>query len=282
MDMIDCNPLEFWRGTLARGHLHERYRNFSQLAVAVLSARRTVRCFAATVCVGEQDAAWMARIGGRRTVHVVPNGVVLPPEDGLIGQAEHPTLSFTGTLDYPPNVDAVHYTVAEIWPRVRQAIPDARLVIAGRNPTPNITALRNRSGIEIAADVPEMVSVLCRSWVSIAAMRTGVGIKNKVLEAWACARPTVMTPVATNGLTLPPGHEALVCSTPTALADAVVALFNDGARRQNLGLAAREHVRRHATWAAAVHQVDRLLQNAVASAKVDLPQARDIGRQTGG
>ena len=75
---IDCNPLEFWRGFVSYRDLRQRYRALREIAVATRYARRTVRSYAATVCVGEADARWLRRIGGRDTVHVVPNGVDIP------------------------------------------------------------------------------------------------------------------------------------------------------------------------------------------------------------
>jgi glycosyltransferase involved in cell wall biosynthesis len=266
MDMIDCNPLEFWRGAWSApgvgGSLRERARNLSEVGVAALYARRTVRSFAATLCVGGQDAAWMARIGGRGSVHVVPNGVALPDAAGIPAEAERPTLSFTGTLDYAPNVDAVRFAARRIWPRVLREVSEARFVIAGRRPVGEIAALDGRDGIAVETEVPEMAAVLGRCWVSLAPMRTGVGIKNKVLEAWACGRPVVMTPLATNGLVLPPGHAGLVSAGAAGLAAAAVALLRDEAGRRRLGLAAREHVARHCGWAAAAARVDELLRSA--------------------
>jgi glycosyltransferase involved in cell wall biosynthesis len=262
LDMIDCNPLEFWRGALAARGVREAWHNLGQIPVATLAARRAVRSFAATVCVGERDAAWMARVGGRR-VHVVPNGVQVPDEAALAAEDARPTLGFTGTLDYAPNIDAVLHAATGIWPRIRREIADARFLVAGRNPVPEIAALHGNDGIEVLADLPDLVPVLGRCWACIAPMRSGVGIKNKVLESWACARPVAMTPLATNGLTLPAGHAALVAAGADALAGRVVALFRDGARRRRLGLAAREHVLRHGSWSAAADRIDQLLRDAV-------------------
>lgn len=261
MDMIDCNPLEFWRGTLVGGP-RERWRNLSQLPVATLSARRAVRRFAATTCVGERDAAWLSRLGGRGRVHVVPNGVEVPDAALVPAEAAQPTLGFTGTLDYAPNIDAVLHAATAIWPRIRSAVPGARFVVAGRNPVAEVAALHGRDGIEVAADVAAMVPVLGRCWATLAPMRSGTGIKNKVLESWACARPVVMTPLATNGLVLPAGHGALVGASPDVLVAAVIALFEDAPMRHHLGASARAHVRRHAGWSAAADRVDRLLRDA--------------------
>ena len=130
LDMIDCNPLEFGRAAWAGGG-RDRAWNLREAVIAAVHARRAVRGFEATVCVGKADASWMSRLGGR-AVAMVPNGVALPSA----AVPEHPcaTVVFAGTLDYPPNVDAVAFIVAEIWPRIRAAVPGARWVIAGRRP----------------------------------------------------------------------------------------------------------------------------------------------------
>ena len=69
MDMIDCNPLEFWRtatGNPGAGPgWRVRARALRELPASLRWARRAVQGFAATVCVGTDDAAWMARVGGR-------------------------------------------------------------------------------------------------------------------------------------------------------------------------------------------------------------------------
>jgi glycosyltransferase involved in cell wall biosynthesis len=180
----------------------------------------------------------------------------------LAAEDAAPTVVFLGSLGYAPNVDAALVAAEAIWPRVAAAVPEARLVIAGRAPVPEVAALAARPGIAVAADVPDIVPVLSRAWVSIAPMRIGVGIKNKVLEAWACARPVVMTPLATNGLVLPPGHEALVRRDAAGLAEAVVGLLRDQGARRAAGAAARALVRERFGWAGAAGRIDALLRAA--------------------
>ena len=260
VDVIDCNPLEFWRGVLGYRELRQRYRALREMPVATWFARRTVRSYAATVCVGEADARWLRRIGSRDTVHVVPNGVDSPALESVPAEADVPTLSFTGALDYQPNIEAVLFAADAIWPRIHAAMPEARFVVAGRHPVPAVRALSGTANVEVAANVPDMVEVLGRSWVSIAPMRSGVGIKNKVLEAWACARPVVMSELATNGLIVPPDHASLVCRGADAMADAVLRLFSSARERERLGQCARENVRQNFTWGQVTSHLDALLQ----------------------
>ena len=258
VDIIDCNPLEFWRGFLSYRDLRQRYRAFREIMVATQYARRMVQSYAGTVCVGEADARWLQRIGGRNTVHVIPNGVEIPQH--VPDEASRPTLCFTGALDYQPNIEAVVFAAERIWPRIVAAKPDARFVIAGREPAPAIRSLRG-SNIEIVPNVPDMTQVLGQSWVATAPMRSGVGIKNKVLEAWACGRPVVMSRVATNGLIVPPDHASLVGADANAMADAVLRLFNDAEERQRLGASARDNVERNFTWEGTAARLDAILQS---------------------
>jgi glycosyltransferase involved in cell wall biosynthesis len=270
VDLIDCNALEFWREALTSRGLRLRLYNVRQLAISVVYAHRTFRSFAATVCIADTDAAWLRWFGGGGSVHVIPNGVAVPAEDPA--PAELPVVSFTGSLDYHPNIDAALYAASQIWPRVRAAVPDAILLIAGRNPVAEIRALAGEPGIVVEADVPEMGAVLARSRACLAPMRAGSGLKNKVLEAWASARPVVMTPIATNGLILPPGHAALVHKGAAALAAAAVALLGKPGEADRLGAAARQHVRQHYTWQKQGERLSSLLWECLQRPRCDRPR----------
>ncbi len=192
----------------------------------------------------------------------MPNGVDIPSSASITAEAAEPTLSFTGALDYQPNVEAVRFAANAIWPRIHKAVPEARFVIAGRNPAPEVRALAGHANIEIAPDVPDMLSILGRSWVSIAPMRSGVGIKNKVLEAWASARPVVLSRLATNGLIVPADDAHLIATRADAMARSVVALFKDADQRRRLGQSARANVQTYFTWAGAAARVDALLRQS--------------------
>jgi len=256
LDMIDCNPLEFSRAAWA-GFGRERVWNVREAVLAAVHARRAVRGFGATVCVGGADAAWMARLGGR-TVHAVPNGVALPGRH--VPEGARATVIFVGTLDYAPNVDAVAFMASDIWPRIRAVVPGARWVIAGRRPVAAVRALDGRSGVEVRADVADMAAELQAAWVAVAPMRIGVGLKNKVLEAWACARPVVLTPLTMNGLALPRGYAGLVQASAAGMADEVAALLRDSLARGRLGRAAQDMVARDFTWGGAGDRLDALLR----------------------
>jgi len=224
--------------------------------------RSVVRALRATAVVGEDDATFLRLLSGRPDVHVIPNGVALGALPAATDESPVPVVVFSGVLGYPPNVAAVRFFATEVWSMVLQAVPGARFVIAGRNPGPGVAELAKRPGIEVHANVPDMQRTLREAWVAVAPMRSGAGIKNKVLEAWAAGKPVVMTSLAGNGLRLDMDARALVADEPAAIAALVVRLLRDEEERCRLGaagyaLAAREH-----SWGDAARRLSRLLAMA--------------------
>jgi len=204
----------------------------------------------------------LRRLSGRDTVRVVPNGVVTASLRDGIEEAHVPTVLFTGVLDYCPNMHAARYFAEEIWPAVRAAVPQAEFVIAGRRPSASVRALAILPGVQLMADVPDLRPVMRRAWVAVAPMLCGTGIKNKVLEAWAAAKPVVMTGRATSGLRLDGNAAGLVANDPRRIAGLVIQLLGDRERRGRLGAAGYRLVARWHTWAGAADQVSALLDAA--------------------
>ena len=63
--------------------------------------------------------------------------------------------------------------------------------------------------------------------LTVAPLRYGAGVKGKVLDSFASGVPCVMTPVAAEGLELPPALRALVGADAAALAAHILRLHGD-------------------------------------------------------
>lgn len=260
-DRIDCATLSNWGHAHARSGWLDRCRALQAATQAAFYERRVVRSVAATIVVGDRDAAVLRRISGRDSVHVVPNGVTLPALDDLHREGPAPTVIFTGVMSFEPNIAAARFFADAIWPLVLKAVPNARFVVAGRHPAAEIRRLAERPGIEIAPDVEAMEHVLQDAWVAVAPMRSGAGIKNKVLEAWSCGRPVVMSALATNGLSLDDACRTLVADDPARFAAEVIRLLGDPAERRRLGRAGFAIAAAHHTWAQSADAISRLLES---------------------
>ena len=163
---------------------------------------------------------------------------------------------FTGTMDYPPNVDAVVWFAQTILPRIRQTAPTAQFHIVGSSPAPEVQALA-AEGVAITGRVPDVRPYLAHATAAVAPMRIARGIQNKVMEAMAMARPVVVTPDALLGIDTVPGQEVLLADGAEAFAAAcLLAASPDSAA---IGAAARRRVLSDYVWAQRLRGFDALL-----------------------
>jgi glycosyltransferase involved in cell wall biosynthesis len=226
--------------------------------------------FARVVMVTEQDAALVRELDASLTPAVIPNGVDpvnFVPLDDRDGEPGH--LVFTGALGYPPNVAAARLLAEEILPRVRAAVPHARLSIVGRAPGAEVWRLARLEGVQVVADVPDIRPWLWRGQVYVCPMVNGTGIKNKLLEALACGRPAVATSLACQGMHVHSDQQLLIAEGKQELAAAVVRLLGDANVRSRLGAAARAYVLEYHSWASVAAAYEQVYQEAVSAGPPD-------------
>ncbi|MGH7155634.1 MAG: glycosyltransferase, partial [Acetobacteraceae bacterium] len=108
---------------------------------------------------------------------------------------------FVGGFAHPPNVDAARWLVRSIMPLVGDVTPDCRLALIGSRPTAEVRALAGGS-VAVVADVTdsELRRRYLASRVVVAPLRSGAGVKLKVVEALRDGVPLVTTPVGAQGL----------------------------------------------------------------------------------
>lgn len=154
---------------------------------------------------------------------------------------------FSGSMLYPPNVQAVLWFVDKVWPAVRAAVPDATFVIQGRDPAASVRRLDGHDGIRVTGTVPD-VGVLIRSaQVCVNPMLAAGGMQNKLLEYMACAKAVVASTVANEGIRAP-SETVVIADHPDEFASAVVGLLGDPDSAGALGAAARRYVVSEWTW----------------------------------
>jgi polysaccharide biosynthesis protein PslH len=177
-------------------------------------------------------------------VRVDPFGLVLPPPADPAREAPG-TILFVGAFHHPPNRDAATWLAREILPAVLARHPGARLRIVGSGPTPDVRALAGPN-VEVVADAPSVMPHLEEAAVVMAPVRTGGGMRMKVLQAMAAGKAVVTTPRGTEGYT-GFGEELplAVGESEGEIAAATAALLADDERRRDLGEKAREFAERH-------------------------------------
>lgn len=199
------------------------------------------------VC-NEQDRAEISRDYGCPAVAVVPNAVRMPETQPGVRAAGPFTLLFIGTMNYEPNEDAAVFFCAEVLPVLRQrATRPFQVVIAGRRPTPRVTALASSPEVLVTGEVAEVADCYQGAHVVIVPLRAGGGTRIKILEACSYRRPVVSTVIGAEGLKVSPGRELLVADSAEQFAEHCLFLMKEPEEARRLADRGFDWVQAHHT-----------------------------------
>jgi glycosyltransferase involved in cell wall biosynthesis len=219
-------------------------------------------------CRGDAEAiaARAPDLAGR--VRVNPYGMELPA--AADPAAERPdTVLFTGTFAHLPNRDAARWLATEIMPAVRARRPEARLRLVGSAPPREVLDLRG-PGVEVIADAPSLAPHLEAAALVIAPVRSGGGMRIKVLEAMAAGKAVVTTPLGAEGFdVLDPAPPLAIADGAEPIAAATSELLADPAKRSDLGRDAREFAARWHTPDAWAKRLEAVYEEAGGSTRGD-------------
>lgn len=228
--------------------------------------------FDASIFVSEAEAALFRRQVPQAAARVLAlaNGVdtdYFRPDGGFPNPypADVLPLVFTGAMDYWANVDAVRWFCHEVWPGLLAAFPRAVFHIVGARPSAAVMALGRLPGVVVTGAVPDVRPYLAHGRIALAPLRIARGIQNKVLEAMAMARPTVVSPQALEGIEARPGDELLVAHTAAEFLAHCRALLEDPGRAARLGERARRRVVADYGWDARLTGLDAFLEGTGAT-----------------
>lgn len=197
--------------------------------VAIRLAKRTFIC-------SELDRDYLYRQWNLSGITVVQNAVAIPSTQPI---TPNPNLLFLGSYCYLPNVNAANFLIEQVWLRIYQSMPEAKLIIAGREPERIRSYIKDVPGVEFTGFVEDLDTLYQRSRVVCCPIFSGGGTRIKMVEAAAYGKPIVATRIGVEGLEMSDGQEFLLRNNPIEFAEACLELLRNNVLCEKLGSAAR-------------------------------------------
>jgi sugar transferase (PEP-CTERM/EpsH1 system associated) len=229
------------------------FYNYLQVLDREVSLSRKVD---AAICVTEPDRMELLRYCTEAPVHVVNTGVDLEYFKPGAEAKRSNRMIFVGAFQHEPNIDAMTYFCRQVLPRIRKEMAEAELIIVGSNPPDTVRALEKIHGVQVTGAVPDIRPFMQEAAVYVVPLRLGVGIRGKILEAWAMALPVVATSVAGAGLRHTHGENLLIADSAGEFANCTLRLLKDPALQTSMGAAGRRTAEEFYGWDALAAQLD--------------------------
>ncbi|MGA2114040.1 MAG: glycosyltransferase family 4 protein [Bryobacteraceae bacterium] len=221
--------------------------------------------------VSEEDRRAAIAEGARPSaVFAVPNGVDIarfvprrePPASPLDAA---PEILYVGSFRHLPNILGFENLRRGVMPLVWQRFPEARLrVVAGPEhesfwkrfaPAGALAGLDPR--IRVHGFVSDLRPLYAEATAAAIPLAVSAGTNIKVLEAMACGKAIVTTPVGCAGLGLTDGREALIRTGPAEFAAGLCEVLASPSLRERLAGAARDTAERRYSWSAIATEAER-------------------------
>lgn len=251
-------------------HLAQRYwrtqtglrRVYARLLAARLRRYESAACAAMDRCLAitAADAARLRDLSPRARVVVIPAGVDVEAFRPSV-QAEQPaTIVFLGSMDWPPNADAVIWFHQEVLPAIQRAVPAVQFYVVGKDPPLAIRRLAEDGAVHVTGFVGDVRDYLARAAVFVVPLRVGGGMRLKLLQALAMAKPAVSTTIGAEGIAVAHGQHILLADSTAAFAQCVIDLLGDRSLRARLGENGRRLVEERYSWEAATDLLEATYQ----------------------
>lgn len=259
----DSVSMQFYRNAQREPNGFKKAYIYSQSRKAKGLEKKMIPRFTKTVVVSEVDREWIRRFLPEAQIPVIPGGVDGDRFRPRPVEEDFPSVIFRGVMNFIPNSDAVLYFHKEIMPLVKKEFPDLKFYVVGKFPPPGIQALHDGKSVIVTGLVPDIQEYMAKATVNISPMRSGSGMKNKILEAWAMERAVVATSLSCDGIDISDAKDILVADSPQKFADSVIRLLKDPGLRVRLGKAGREKAMARYSWSYVAGLFEKVYQEMV-------------------
>lgn len=198
------------------------------------------------IAMSPEDAERLRRFRPDLAVSVSPVGVDCTEFRPSPARGTPTTdLLFVGNFGHPPNADAARFLVRDALPHMARSVT---LRIVGRDAERVVGGLGQHGRVEVLGSVADLRPHLASARVIVAPVRFGTGMRGKVLEALAMARPLVTTRIGAEGLGAESWKHLAIADGAVDFAGAAQRLLDDPALAVRLGNAGRQLVCANFDW----------------------------------
>lgn len=201
------------------------------------------RSYDLTVYPSSAEAALVNEAMGDLCAVALPIYTMNDEEEISEPESESPSYVFVGSSGHAPNRAAVEVLISDIWPRVRASHP-ADLHIVGDWSLDSGIARELSVHVHPWLNEANLNTLVSRSWLSLAPLSFGAGVKRKVVHSLHVGTPVVGSRVAFQGIEDDVGNPVggVVADVPNDFIEATSQLIADADLRRSLGEQGRSWV----------------------------------------
>lgn len=173
----------------------------------------------AIACISENDLKEFTSLGIRVPMRSIPVSMDLSSETSA--RYVPGDFFFLGSMNWKPNIEAVDSLLKIIFPQILEKMPHARLHLAGSFMPETLKNMQQEQVI-IHGKVENIQEFMTQHGILLVPLKSGSGIRIKILEALALGVAVIGTPIAFEGIPVENEKHGIIVASEAQMADVAV------------------------------------------------------------
>ncbi len=184
--------------------------------------------FDALASISSMETAQMLEEGYHTKIETVPAGVDLTrfSKDQTTSSPIPNSLFILSALNWMPNLEAVHWFVDQVMPKLIEKNPDVQLHLAGKDTPAEIEALAS-DHIKVHGFVDSAAEFMGKYQLMLVPLLSGGGMRIKIIEGMAMGKCIISSSVGAEGINYEDEKDIFIQNTPEEWVECIVTLLQN-------------------------------------------------------
>ncbi len=165
------------------------------------------------------------------------------------------TVFHLGSMDWRPNQEGIRWFLEQVWPLVINQNPQLKFILAGKN-IPEDFYNYEGTHVAVAGEVPDAAEFIQTHELMVVPLRSGGGMRIKIIEGMAAGKTIVSTSVGAEGISCMHNEHILLADTPEEMAETILYCFENREIINKIGNQAK-------TFAARQHNIEPIIDRLI-------------------
>lgn len=183
-------------------------------------------------CISEEDLLHFRSLGIYTPISSIPVSMDFDTDNPL--DIQQNKFCFLGSMNWKPNIEAVDLLLNKIFPKILEKIPDAELHLAGSFMSDKLLNLKQKN-VFIHGKVTDVKKFLSESGILLVPLKSGSGIRIKILEALALGIPVVSSKIGFEGIPVKNEIHGMIANRTKDFVDASILLASNAELAKKIG-----------------------------------------------
>ena len=258
VDLCDCISALFMQRAQSEISLKKKLALRIESFVISKIERQIISKSDRSILISKEDVAALRLTEQQSKTSVIELGIDCEYFSRKANKSAIPTVVFVGGMDYLPNNDGAIFLARDVFPILLEKVPDARLLIVGKNPSSELLKFHDNKQIIVTGTVLDVRPFLEEASVFVSPLRFGVGMKTKILIAMSMKVPIVASSVSITGILLEDRKHFILADSREGITDAICEVLANQKLADRLQQASFEAVSTYYNSSVAAQKLGRI------------------------